>query len=560
MFKQYLQNTNDKFNRDLRVEKAAEAQGPPAPSHRSRAHSEAQPEQCDQEGEDEEADPDINIDMEVDDTASNQEEEDHFSQYDVDFPELADDSQMEEDPRLEAASWDGDGIVEEPEAVPAAAKRRKQAEKENAPPSTPLQPSCVILKPAVQVIVFISFQTTPPPAKRKYQEETTSVQQSKKVRFLQLKIASLSSPVIPPPSKPALVIVASPAAPLPSICPSSYCNDTLPANPSDELLALFARKQEILKGSKPGSTYDLTRQICMVIKSDNRRYACVQEAQLNGWVFNIDLDGLPARVLELQDQLLDLICDDRALDECPIWRNFLEQISYKVHAFSLAESGSFAPAADRAARCGYYGPTGKALIASTLYDYINKATSWIQIHNTIVTLTDTPQQWNHPGRHGTLLSAEQFVDYILAPFVTTTLIAEDLSLNFDDALAVLLKSSDYGDLCNTDILIRRPPLASNSKPLKPPMSLVNIKSKKQPTLADSYTPIPEETQFERLPSGKYAACLGVMQSDNTLQPQIKKKFSEPTWKEKPATTAMKCKKTKNTAPTEPVRRSTRTKH
>jgi hypothetical protein len=158
--------------------------------------------------------------------------------------------------------------------------------------------------------------------------------------------------VIPSPSEPALVIVSSPAAPLPSICPSSYCNDTLPANPSDELLTLFARKQEILKSSKPGSTYDLTRQICTMIKSDNKRYACVQEAQRNGWAFNIDLDGLPDRVLELQDQLLDLICDDRALDECPIWRNFLEQISYKVHAFSLAEIGSFAPAADRAARCG----------------------------------------------------------------------------------------------------------------------------------------------------------------------------------------------------------------
>jgi hypothetical protein len=113
----------------LRAEKAAEAQGLPAPSRRSRAHSEAQPEQGDQEDEDEEADPDTdNVHMDVDDATSNQEEEDRFSQYDVDFPELADDSQMEEDPRLEAASWDGDGIVEEPQAIPATAKQRKQAE------------------------------------------------------------------------------------------------------------------------------------------------------------------------------------------------------------------------------------------------------------------------------------------------------------------------------------------------------------------------------------------------------------------------------------------------
>ncbi|KAJ7813193.1 hypothetical protein B0H14DRAFT_3478226 [Mycena olivaceomarginata] len=264
ILKQYLQNTTDKFNRDLRVEKAAEAQGLPAPSRRSRTHSE-QPEQSDEEDEDDEADPDTdNIDMDVDDAASNQEKEDSFSQYDVDFPELADDSQME-DLRLEAASWDNDEIVDEPQAIPATAKQR------------------------------------------------------------------------------------------------NYCNDTLPANPSDELLTLFARKQEILKSSKPGSTYDLTRQIYRMIKSDNKRYACVQQAQRNSWAFNIDLDGLPDRVLELQDQLLDLICDDRALDECPIWRNFLEQISYKVHAFSLAEIGSFAPAADRAARCGYYGPTGTAI-------------------------------------------------------------------------------------------------------------------------------------------------------------------------------------------------------
>ncbi|KAJ7807085.1 hypothetical protein B0H14DRAFT_2609988 [Mycena olivaceomarginata] len=84
------------------------------------------------------------------------------------------------------------------------------------------------------------------------------------------------------------------------------------------------------------------------------------------------------------------------------------------------------------------------------------------------------------------------------------------------------------------------------------MSLVNIKNEKQPTLADSYAPIPEETQFERLPSDKYAARLVVMQSDNNLQPQITKKFSEPTWKEKPATAVVKSKKTKKAAPTEPV--------
>ncbi|KAJ7787072.1 hypothetical protein B0H14DRAFT_2955588, partial [Mycena olivaceomarginata] len=495
-----------------------------------------QPEQGDQEDEDEEADPDTdNVHMDVDDATLNQEEEDRFSQYDVDFPELADDSQMEEDPRLEAASWDGDGIVEEPQGIPATAKQCKQAEKENAPPSLLQNNESSVPKKSKQVI---QPPTTPPPAKRKHQEEMTSVQQSKK-----LKIGHFPSPVIPPPSKPALVVVPSPAAPLPSICPSSYCNDTLPANPSNELLALFARKQEILKSSKPGSTYDLTRQICTMIKSDNKRYACVQEAQRNGWAFNIDLDGLPDRVLELQDQLLDLICDDRALDECPIWRNFLEQISYKVHAFSLAEIESFAPAADRAARCGYYGPTGKAIISSTLYDYVNKATSWIQIHNTIVTLTDTPQQWDRPGRNGTLLSEAQFIDYILVPFVTTNLIAEDLRLNFDDALSVLLNSSDYGDLRNTDILIRHPPPASDPKLSKAPMTLVNIKSEKQskpPTLVDSSTHhSPKRLSLSDFPP-----------------PQIKKKFSEP---KKPASTAMKSKKTKNTAPTEPVRRSTRTK-
>ncbi|KAJ7898859.1 hypothetical protein B0H14DRAFT_2556919 [Mycena olivaceomarginata] len=467
--------------------------------------AEVDPEQMDEEGEDEEAGLDTDVDMDIDDTASNQEEDDHFSQYDADFPELADNTQMEDDLRLEAASWDSDGIVEEPEAVPATSTRRKQAEKENMSPSTLVQtkqpPVGKKLKQATQP------PTTPVPAKRKRQEETTSVQQSKKVRSLQLKLTSLSSPVIPPPSKPALVVVPSPAAPLPSICPSSYCNDTLPANPSDELLALFARKQEILKSSKPGSTYDLTRQICTMIKSDNKRYACVQEAQRNGWAFNIDLDGLPDRVLELQDHLLDLICDDRALDECPIWQNFLEQISYKVHAFSLAEIGSFAPAADRAARCGYYGPTGKTIISSTLYDYVNKATSWIQIHHTIITLTDTPQQWDRPGRNGTLLSEAQFID------------------------------SDYGDLRNTDILIRHPPPASDPKPTKPPMSLVNIKSKKQskpPTLVDSNThQSPKKLSLTDFPP-----------------PQIKKKFSEP---EKPAITAIKSKKTKNTAPTEPVR-------
>jgi hypothetical protein len=67
--------------------------------------------------------------MDIDDAASNQEEDNHFSQYDADFPELADDTQMGDDLCLEAASWDSTGIVEEPEAVPATSTRRKQAEK-----------------------------------------------------------------------------------------------------------------------------------------------------------------------------------------------------------------------------------------------------------------------------------------------------------------------------------------------------------------------------------------------------------------------------------------------
>jgi hypothetical protein len=83
----------------------------------------------DEEGEDEEAGLDTDVDMDIDDAASNQEEDDHFSQYDADFPELADDTQMEDDLRLEAASWDSDGIVEEPEAVLATSTRRKQADK-----------------------------------------------------------------------------------------------------------------------------------------------------------------------------------------------------------------------------------------------------------------------------------------------------------------------------------------------------------------------------------------------------------------------------------------------
>ncbi|KAF8147521.1 hypothetical protein K438DRAFT_1779997 [Mycena galopus ATCC 62051] len=66
-------------------------------------------------------------------------------------------------------------------------------------------------------------------------------------------------------------------------------------------------------------------------------------------------------------------------------------------------------------------------------------------------LEHKPQQWDTDQTSSTFLSLEQFIYYVLAPFVATWFISDDLDVDLNPALAILYSSSDFGDLFNNEL-------------------------------------------------------------------------------------------------------------
>ncbi|KAJ7814269.1 hypothetical protein B0H14DRAFT_3149474 [Mycena olivaceomarginata] len=247
--------------------------------------------------------------------------------------------------------------------------------------------------------------------------------------------------------RPLATVPLSSDSALPAVCPAPYCKDTLPKDPGNELISLFAKKQELVakKGKNAPGAGDLTRQICHTIKLHNRRVECIRLAKLNGWPTHIHFDEFPDRIQVLEDQILELI-------------------GYKVHGFCLDKTGSFS-VAGRAARCGYFGPYGQAVISSIIERYLEEVIHPNQIHQTITNLHDTPAQWDSPDEDFALPSARTFIHYILSPFVAAKLIEDDFEVDFSSALDIMRNSSDFGDFFHTETSIS-PVTSPVSTPVK----------------------------------------------------------------------------------------------
>ncbi|KAJ7469173.1 hypothetical protein FB451DRAFT_1368752 [Mycena latifolia] len=99
-------------------------------------------------------------------------------------------------------------------------------------------------------------------------------------------------------------------------------------------------------------------------------------------------------------------------------------------------------------RCRYFGPKSQAIIMTTIDKMLTGTLPQDQIYQTIASLLNTPRPWNKPDKNSELAFPLNFVDYVLGPYVAASLIAEDLETTFEAAFAILLKSSDFGDIFN----------------------------------------------------------------------------------------------------------------
>ncbi|KAJ7189216.1 hypothetical protein C8R46DRAFT_1244793 [Mycena filopes] len=266
--------------------------------------------------------------------------------------------------------------------------------------------------------------STPKPRKRKTLDSP--------VEYLSPKRKSNKKGILPSPvkasrkpaatsRKPAHSAPASPDSPRLLPCHNTICPEHIPADPSHELQAL-------LDQAKASPTHLLTLTICKTIPTELRRNKYFDKARQNRWPVEIDFEILSDRVLALKEDIVQIASDSDELNENLVWEIFLESIDHQVYAFS-ANPNSFPEAKVDAYRAGYFGPRGRSIITTTIEYVLQK-----QID---------ANQGGDDENTG-LFPETAFIDYILAPFVITSLIATDLKIDLEDAANVLRASDKTG--------------------------------------------------------------------------------------------------------------------
>ncbi|KAF8171398.1 hypothetical protein K438DRAFT_2024063 [Mycena galopus ATCC 62051] len=494
IIKQYLRNAGQKLRRDLR-EEAATANGGVAPANEDE-NSDTEDDDGEDDGGEEAEDLDMD-DNDAEDSGINYDTEDLGMDEgtvndingvgDEEFP--SDNSGVQ----LNTASRN----VEVSDLEEPATPRHRQKDKENR--------SSDMIKIKIEKQTH-SIVPLPPPAstspKRKALDQGHHVNADKRRKIKNDVNAPPLANLAEFSSNTSAVSVSAPAT-----CPSNYCNDLLPHDPSDYLLSLLAERKAL--GSAPG-TYALTRKICQAIHDENRIDDNLHEARTRGWDLQINFADLPDRVLALEESILDLVCHSAAVDECPIWHEFLRQISFKVHAFSRSPLLGFSPKADKAARCGYFGPKGQAIIFHTINKLLDESVSDAQLETTISSLEDTPEQWDQGDPQHTLPTNAHFIHYILAPLAATLLISDDFKTDFASAHSIMLASSDYGDIFNFQ---------------SPPTILAKTESKAGDSLSSTGNNLPSPPSSKRAPAVPSSSTLKTTTLNNFPPPVVKKKHS-----------------------------------
>ncbi|KAF8164489.1 hypothetical protein K438DRAFT_1775466 [Mycena galopus ATCC 62051] len=454
IIKQYLRNAGQKLRRDLREEPAA-ANGGVAPANED--------EYLDTEDDDREEAEDLDMDdNDAQDSGIDHDAEDSGMDEgavndingvgDEEFP--FDDSGVQ----LNTASWN----MEVSELEEPATPRHRQKDKENR------SSDMIKIKTEKQTRSAVPL---PQPAstspKRKALDQSHHMNADKKRKIKNDVNAPPIENLAELSSNTSAVSVSAPAT-----CPSNYCNELLPHDPSDYLLSLFAERKAL--GSAPGA-YALTRKICQAIRDENRIDNNLREARTRGWDLEINFADLPDRVLALEESILDLVCHSVAIDECPIWHEFLQQISFKVHAFSHSPLLGFSPKADKAARCGYFGPK---------LSFSRRLTNFWTIQSAMC--NSSPQL--------VLLKTLRST-----PLAATLLISHDFETNFASAHSIMLASNDYGDIFNFH---------------SPPTVLTKTESKAGDSLSSTGNILPSPPSTKRAPAVPSSSTLKMTMLNN----------------------------------------------
>ena len=112
-------------------------------------------------------------------------------------------------------------------------------------------------------------------------------------------------------------------------CPRHGCSDTIPANPPGSLASMIKHAEGLIRqhGDCDSREFiDLSFQICHALRNFVEHDTRVKEAQRWGWPISPKWSEVPARVMAMKTQILELILDLAAHKRCTIHDCFLDDL------------------------------------------------------------------------------------------------------------------------------------------------------------------------------------------------------------------------------------------
>ncbi|KAJ7166234.1 hypothetical protein C8R46DRAFT_1192613 [Mycena filopes] len=245
-------------------------------------------------------------------------------------------------------------------------------------------------------------------------------------------------------------------ADLPSECPTVLCDETLPEQPNDRILSLFQRLKDLKAevGRTGRGVAWLKLELCGAITEENKREDYLQLGAENGWPLEIDYDSVFSRILDLEEPILEMIKDRTILEDSVTWKLFLANINNKIFEFSNKSKSKYGfPSALSGRRCGYYGPKGEFVIMSTITRMLAEDDEQLEL-DLCTTLSaivdDAPQNFDTFDPASNLIALEDFIPFVLVPFVALLLISEDQDIAIADALKIQKASNTFGNIVHPD--------------------------------------------------------------------------------------------------------------
>ncbi|KAJ6535684.1 hypothetical protein B0H19DRAFT_1241111 [Mycena capillaripes] len=230
----------------------------------------------------------------------------------------------------------------------------------------------------------------------------------------------------------------------------------------------------------PGVSF-LELQICAAITQEKKHDQYAALGQQNNWPDTIDYTNVRDRILGFHGRLPRMIQNPIILKKSSVWSNFLNEINYQILKFSASS--------------------------------IQKMSTYGAVYTTmrLELITDERDGFNDYDKTSNLIDLNDFVLFIVTPFIAALLIADDRVFTVEEAHDVREKNSTFGDVMQPrdadrdgEIDLLHLEIIHTNPPLTPPKTEPDVKQMKTMSnpVAISVADFKEPGMKEKKPKAK----------------------------------------------------------